>query len=1064
MNQEGTYFQSAYLVGSPSYPNSVAWSDENLVAIASGHLVTILNPAHLNGPRGLITIPASKPFPIGVISRDLITSSCLLPTCLLRDPRPCVRSLSWSRLGLATNAGCLLAVCTTEGRVKLYRSPYCEFSAEWIEVRDISDLLFDYLKSINYGEDEERAAEHETATGCWNDLQNSRVSKRGKRKIAQLSLDCRKEDENGGHTHTICTELASFPCPSFKKGASVEVLVRNGDRRIWVGGAIKRVVKAKALVLFREKMEDGKQDEWVELHGEQDSALISNGDTPSKNTPSLRMRPCMDVGYLPEEIALVEESDEVEEILSIGKNVEAWTNERWVEGLFMGFNGNNLTVKLSGDANCVELNAMSVRLAPVWNSEVKSWQVTNVKVESSNRNLLEIVEVQPQKVTEKPPKSTRGSGTRPLISAEKYASRSSMLSSVIVAWSPTLHLASGVYPNSEIRPSIDCAILAVGGKAGKISFWRIHEPRCYSVEQSKDSVDAVLVGLIQAHNTWITAICWEALKNQVLLVTGSSDGSVRIWLGDTEAMLTSSEVNSASFSLLKEVTTAAPSPVSILSLTASSRSPDKMPLAVGRGSGLLELWMCDTAKCEFQFAGSYDAHGQVVTGLAWSFDGRCLYSCGQDNTIHCWILHGCTLHKAPIPTNTLGPWPSTNLPHVSDSCFGLAVSPGNLVFVVARGFDTDLLNPMYQARTQKATVEFFWAGGQHLEVSSDVDEGCNTEPYPGLSQRELMFWESNILLSLNQYKNLEKPFIDQKRIPDKPLVLWDVITALSALEESTPKFAENILGKWLSSLFLDSNSGFPIDEILLHARNSLPKIHSLQIHLLNIIGRQLMLPELKVDTLNKQDGLEELGTAENENHMLWLHLLTSSERQLRERLVTFSFTTVLSLASSSSTNNSEFGYWVPHGVAQMEQWVAINQGQICLSSEASKLDKSKLHSISEYVTTERCNFCPAPVPFESPEVDSCGGSKNSNGVHDRHKLPRCAASMQVCPTTPLWLCVCCHRWVWKLPPHTLFTMHEFPLGMNSLEEAQVSPTPFCPFCGILLQRLQPEFLLSPSPV
>lgn len=30
------------LVGSPSYPNSIAWSKENLIAIASGHLITIL--------------------------------------------------------------------------------------------------------------------------------------------------------------------------------------------------------------------------------------------------------------------------------------------------------------------------------------------------------------------------------------------------------------------------------------------------------------------------------------------------------------------------------------------------------------------------------------------------------------------------------------------------------------------------------------------------------------------------------------------------------------------------------------------------------------------------------------------------------------------------------------------------------------------------------------------------------------------------------------------------------------------------------------------------------------
>lgn len=149
----------------------------------------------------------------------------LLATCLSRDIRPCVRSISWSPLGLAPNAGyetrvssillffywlmqlidsnsqtwylpfypptpwplepglkgyyfivfslpfgyccikasiivwmamacydfncnwvftwcrCLLAICTIEGRVKLYRAPFCEFQVEWIEVHVTGGLI-----------------------------------------------------------------------------------------------------------------------------------------------------------------------------------------------------------------------------------------------------------------------------------------------------------------------------------------------------------------------------------------------------------------------------------------------------------------------------------------------------------------------------------------------------------------------------------------------------------------------------------------------------------------------------------------------------------------------------------------------------------------------------------------------------------------------------------------------------------------------------------------------------------------------------------------------------------
>ncbi|KAG8077668.1 hypothetical protein GUJ93_ZPchr0007g5110 [Zizania palustris] len=53
---------------SPSWPNAIDWSSENLVAVASGHLITILNPAALEGPRELVVLRPNNPFPIRVIS------------------------------------------------------------------------------------------------------------------------------------------------------------------------------------------------------------------------------------------------------------------------------------------------------------------------------------------------------------------------------------------------------------------------------------------------------------------------------------------------------------------------------------------------------------------------------------------------------------------------------------------------------------------------------------------------------------------------------------------------------------------------------------------------------------------------------------------------------------------------------------------------------------------------------------------------------------------------------------------------------------------------------------
>lgn len=116
----------------------------------------------------------------------------------------------------------------------------------------------------------------------------------------------------------------------------------------------------------------------------------------------------------------------------------------------------------------------------------------------------------------------------PLISADQYASRIAKLSSLAVAWSPVLQLSSENAPITLSNSSC-CSLLAVGGKSGEVSVWRICGPQCYSVEHSRVPIGAVFAGLLQAHDVWVTAISWallavDGVHPQVLLVTGSSDG------------------------------------------------------------------------------------------------------------------------------------------------------------------------------------------------------------------------------------------------------------------------------------------------------------------------------------------------------------------------------------------------------------------------------------------------------------------------------------------------------------------------------------------------------------
>lgn len=1076
-------FQAGSLVASPSYPNAVAWSEENLVAVASGHVVTILNPSMPFGPRGLITISPGEPFQIGVIDKKDLLTGCMLPISFHRDIGPCVRSISWSPIGLAPNAGCLLAVCTTEGRVKLFRFPFCEFSAEWVEILDISEMLYKYLLDVNFWEsDVYSELFNEQASQLRKELEHDvdtsipvmrKTPKRRRRTDMDLIQDAHLSSvPNGDESVNVFTEVASFPCSLLQEGSSVEVFVVDGDQHIWVAGVLNQLDGEKALVMLPETDGKGKQHKWVEI-GPQYS---SNGSHPRDTVTGQEnhfpfIRPSVMVDNFPENLFLGNYG--VEKVIKVGQPVEAWSHDRWFQGTYMGFNECGVKVELCGDAKLVTLDVASVRFAPIWVNELKSWQVTIVKVNMKGHNSPKPFKAPDDKPESRslqivcmPKSKTRSTKKVPetqsvaLISADKYASRNSMLALVVVAWSPLLQTSE--YRLASPDNSCDCcSILAVGGKSGMISFWKVKKPQNYSILNSTYPTDVQLVGILHAHMSWVTTMSWsvsvsDASNHQLLLATGSSDGSVKIWHCYSAELLKPSKTSSASFSLFHEVISMEAVPVAVLSLTVPMPSAKKILLAVGKGSGALEVWMCDISTRKFHKIGSDDLHGHVVTGVAWAFDGKCLYSCNQDDSVHCWTLHGDSLCKISLPSNTPGVESSTDVPNAFDSCFGLAVSPGNLVVVVARRFDAGLLDPMYQLRSQKAAVEFFWTGGQQQDKLLNQCSDFDVEAFSGFSNQELVNWEYNIMWSLDQHEHL-----------NKPVVIWDVVAALLAFKQFAPKYVDYILDKWLRS-YVGSNSGdSPLQTVV---SKCLSNITTRRLHLLNIIIRCVVLADLKPDKVNEENQSSVHGPAKGQI-ALWLKLLKSSEKELRERLVYCSFSIIINLVSQSSANLCKFGYWQPAGLAQMENWVNSNDAHVrnslkVLKAEVRKIKKSKLCSVGKYVAEERCSYCSAPVPFESAEASFCQGIECENVVQ-KHKLTRCAASMLVNDITPTWFCVCCHRWSSKFAPQALFSMLRYPSDIsNDPKITTLRPllNPLCVFCGILLQRSQPEFLLAASPV
>ncbi|KAJ9557556.1 hypothetical protein OSB04_012170 [Centaurea solstitialis] len=694
---------------------------------------------------------------------DLL-SDCLLPTCLSRDSRPCVRSISWSPLGLAPNAGCLLAICTTKGVVKVYRSPFHEFSTEWVEVIDVTEILHTYFAKTLYGEAD----------------------------VSPSDGQASHHEVNQGH----------------------------------------------------------------------------NDDPPVANL--------------------------------------------------------------------------------------------GIKSKDKKQNLQE-------------------NHNLPLIGAKQYASRSAMRKNL---------------------------------------FWRVDEPECYAVTRPSKPHVASPIGFIQAHDSWITAISWSKFvsdgSTQLLLSTGCSDGSVKIWRGYTDDMLKPTEDGSTLFSLLKEVIDAGSGPTSALSLLVPDNSPHKIMLAVGKGSGSLEVSTYDSSTGEFGALSSHHAHDQIVTGLAWAYDGRCLYSCSQDNSLRSWIIKGDSLHEVPLPSNILGDRISIDVPDVFDGCSGIAVSPANLAVVVVRSFDANLLNPMYQVRSHKGAVEFFWIGGQKLGSSLQIDPD---EDSPGFPNTDLVNWGRNILWSLNQYKHL-----------DKPLVLWDIVAALSAFKKSEVSYLDQILVKWLIS-----NLGFEwgpsLGTVLAHVCRHLSDLTSRQLHLLNVINRNVILRETKLNNVNG----EERGS-DGEERKLWSKLLEMREKELRERLIGCSFSATLDLSSRLPVEGY-YGNWQPVGSAQMRQWVANND---CVVKDYVKLLASEVKKTEKrYIAEEdQCSYCSAPVPFKDTEVAFCEA--------DKCKLPRCAVSMAVCPSSPTWVCVSCDRRVSNLAPESLFTLSRYPPSVDSVQEGSTS-----------LQKLKP---------
>jgi len=106
---------------------SLRWSEDNRVAVVTGHIVTVTDPSCASSVAAAITVKRSDE---PITSQDVI-----FPPGFPEAPRPAlIRAAEWSP---ALDGTCLLLAITTLGKACIYKETVTPNSA-WTEVADIS--------------------------------------------------------------------------------------------------------------------------------------------------------------------------------------------------------------------------------------------------------------------------------------------------------------------------------------------------------------------------------------------------------------------------------------------------------------------------------------------------------------------------------------------------------------------------------------------------------------------------------------------------------------------------------------------------------------------------------------------------------------------------------------------------------------------------------------------------------------------------------------------------------------------------------------------------------------
>jgi Transcription factor IIIC subunit delta N-term len=112
---------SLAVLNKPLFSSAIAWSEDNVIAVAMGAEVVLLDPSNLAGPRAFIALGQvdHKALRVDAAPRNGAENihahlAFLRETLPTSQQHSSVRSISWSPAGCSSFGGCLLATVTDD--------------------------------------------------------------------------------------------------------------------------------------------------------------------------------------------------------------------------------------------------------------------------------------------------------------------------------------------------------------------------------------------------------------------------------------------------------------------------------------------------------------------------------------------------------------------------------------------------------------------------------------------------------------------------------------------------------------------------------------------------------------------------------------------------------------------------------------------------------------------------------------------------------------------------------------------------------------------------------------